>query len=80
MTILDRILETKRAEIAAKKATMSLASLDAAISAMRPSSSAATMSRIASAPSARLSVACQGSIMKSLRMTGSGTVSWTTDR
>jgi len=31
-TILDRILETKRAEVAAKKATMSLASLEAMIS------------------------------------------------
>jgi indole-3-glycerol phosphate synthase len=30
-TILDRILETKRAEVAAKKATMSLASLEAMI-------------------------------------------------
>lgn len=36
MTILDRILETKRAEVAAKKATMSLASLDAAIARRDP--------------------------------------------
>ena len=31
MTMLDRILETKRADVAARKATMSLADLDAKI-------------------------------------------------
>lgn len=31
MTMLDRILETKRADVAARKATMSLSDLDAKI-------------------------------------------------
>ena len=36
MNMLDRIIETKRAEVAARKATTSLADLDAAIAAMSP--------------------------------------------
>jgi translation initiation factor 2D len=43
----------------------------ASISCIAPSSSAATMIRIASAPIARASATCQGSTMKSLRSTGS---------
>ena len=42
MTMLDRILETKRAEVAARKATTSLADIDAGIARSR--------SRAASAP------------------------------
>ena len=34
MTMLDRILETKRAEVAARKATTSLADIDAGIARM----------------------------------------------
>jgi indole-3-glycerol phosphate synthase len=34
MTILSRIIETKRAEVAARKATISLADLDARIAAV----------------------------------------------
>ena len=36
MNMLDRIIETKRAEVAARKATTSLADLDAGIAAMSP--------------------------------------------
>ena len=36
MTMLDRILETKRADVAARKATMSLADLDAKIETVSP--------------------------------------------
>ena len=33
MTVLDRIIDTKRAEVAAKKATVSMAEIDARIAA-----------------------------------------------
>ena len=50
--------------------SMPRSSAAASISCITPSSSAATMIRMASAPMARASATCQGSTMKSLRSTG----------